>query len=124
MFVVRIIDKENNIHDNSFDNNVNAISYYKNTDVNDEEKRSISIIDKRSNTITCIKLFKNETSYELKNGDIVRIRPEYRTKEEAQYTFVVSDINENTERCSITCINSGMTIPSKEIVGIEMVKTI
>ena len=124
MFVVRIIDKGNTINDTSFDNNVDAISYYKKTDVNYEETRSISIIDKSNNTIICIKLFKNGTSYELKDGDIVRIRSEYRTKEEAQYIFVVSDINESTERCSITCTNSEMTIPSKEIVGIEMIRTI
>lgn len=56
------------------------------------------------------------------DGDIVRLRPEYSSPGERKYLFVVKDINPDTNRCVIVCINGATTLPSSERVGLEMIK--
>lgn len=122
MFIVRTIDTEHNTKDVVFDDITNAIDCYLKKE--DKNIRSIAVLNKDECTVICIKLFKGGETCELKDGDIVRLRSEYCTKEESQYIYTISDINESTERCSITCMNGTMTIPSKETVNIDMIKVV
>ena len=44
----------------------------------------------------------------FKCKDIVKIRPEwYDSPKDAKYIYVVTNVNEGTKRCYITCLNSG-----------------
>ena len=122
MFIVRTIDITNTINDIDFNNKDDAFDYYQSVSKNG--LRSISVLDKETSTVLYIKVFDDDTTCELKDGELVRLKPEYRTENEAHYVFAVSDINENTERCSITCMNGTMMIPSKETVSIDMIKTV
>lgn len=57
------------------------------------------------------------------DGDIVKLRPEYSSPGERKYLFVAKDINPDTNRCIIVCINGITTIPSSECVGLEMIES-
>jgi len=65
-----------------------------------------------------------KASINITEGDIVRLKPEYRTDGERKYLFKVSDINTGTGRCTITCINSTLPIAPSEIVEIKMIKRV
>lgn len=84
----------------------------------------IAILDP-SNTVTHILIFDGTTMREnLKDGDIVRLRPEYANPEELKYLYEVYNINEEMGRCTIGCLNSGMALGSSETVGLEMIKKV
>jgi len=57
----------------------------------------------------------------IKNGDVVRLKPEFCTETERNYIYAVVNINEKTGRCDISCLNSGLALPPTETVMIEMV---
>lgn len=57
----------------------------------------------------------------LSEGSIVRLRPEYRSKGEERYLFRVTNLNERMGHCCIVCLNSALSLPSSEIVGVQMV---
>ncbi len=58
-----------------------------------------------------------------KNGDIVRIRPEWRDHpEKPGFLYVVIDVNEVTNRCIIQALGTGMSLPPQEVVTFEMIE--
>ena len=61
---------------------------------------------------------------DLADGDVVRLREGFYEKGEENYLYKVSDINENTGRCLILCINSGAAIPAAESVDVGMVDAV
>ena len=85
----------------------------------------IAIIDP-SNTVTHILVFNKDGTVQdnLKDGDIVRLRPEYANPEELKYLYEIYNINEGSGRCTIGCLNSGMALGSSETVGLEMIKKV
>lgn len=61
---------------------------------------------------------------EVKDGSIVKLRDGYYEPGEEKYLYVASNINENTGRCLITCINGGNAIPAAENVDIKMIEVV
>ena len=57
----------------------------------------------------------------VKLGMPARMRDEYSTPDERGLIYVISGINEATKRVDAMCVNSGLTIPPTETVGVEMV---
>lgn len=57
----------------------------------------------------------------IKNGDVVRLKPDYCTEKERNYIYAVVNTNEKTGRCDISCLNSGLALPPTETVMLEMV---
>lgn len=56
-------------------------------------------------------------------GDIVRIKPEWSEINPAKL-YVVSIVNDYTERCYITELESELPFPCTELVGFEMIAKI
>ena len=88
--------------------------------------RNIAVVEENSNTVIAILLFDSEgrPTGTFKAGDIVRLKTEFCSEWERHLVFSVSNINEATSRCTITCLNSGMAIPSSEIVGLDMIRQV
>lgn len=94
--------------------------------INDFEDLSlVALFDTEANTVVRLFHFENgKLRASFWDGDIVRLRKNYREPGEEKYIYRVTDINENTGRCLITCENSGMPVPCSECVGIEMVDSV
>ena len=57
--------------------------------------------------------------------DIVRIKPEWLGEnEDASKLYIVEDVNDCTERCYITELNSKLPLPSSDLVGFEMIEKV
>ena len=59
---------------------------------------------------------------EFKNGDIVRLRPEWCTPNERKHLYSVVNVNDYTRRCKIQCLTCDMVIKPVELVGFEMIE--
>ena len=58
----------------------------------------------------------------FKNGDIVRIKEGYLdSKKEGNYRYAVVNVNEDTNRYMISCLNSGLSLGSVELVDGDMI---
>lgn len=79
----------------------------------------VALLDCQSNTV---QHEDGQMRIDLADGDVVRLREGYYEKGEEKYLYKVSDINENTGRCLILCINSGAAIPTAESVDVRMVE--
>lgn len=61
----------------------------------------------------------------FRKGDIVKIRPEWRdSPKEAEYIYVVTDVNCLTKRCYITWVNTDLPLKPSSLVGFEMIEKI
>lgn len=87
--------------------------------------RNISVFDDQTNTITALMFFEDGKSRGvIKDGSLVRLRPEYASDAERHLIFMVRNINEVTERVQIGCLNGKTAIPATETVGLEMINVI
>lgn len=83
----------------------------------------VALLDCKSNTVLHLLQFEaGQLRIDLADGDVVRLREGFYEKGEEKYLYKVSDINENTGRCLILCINSGAAIPTAESVDVGMVE--
>lgn len=90
-----------------------------------EDLDIVALLDKKLNTVVCLFHFEGGKFRDsFWDGDIVKFRKEYCELGEEKYVFRVTDINENTSRCLITCENSGLFIPGSECVGIETIEKV
>lgn len=55
------------------------------------------------------------------DSDMVKLREEFCSKAEKNYLFSISNINELTGRCLITCLRNKGAIPAAETVDLNMV---
>lgn len=82
----------------------------------------IILLESKRNTVTATKEFnKRECTDTFYDKDVVKLKAEFCTEQEKNYIFRVTDINENTGRCLITCLNSGAHLPCSECVDITMI---
>ena len=88
--------------------------------------KSISIMDVENQTILCFMNFKDDGSADriLSNGCYVRLNKDWCRPEERKYIYRVSNINEEMERCLITCYDPNLPLPSSENVDIYMIDVI
>lgn len=94
--------------------------------INDFEGLSmVALFDIETNVVVRLFHFENgKLRASFWDGDIVRLRKNYSNPGEGKYIYRVTDINENTGRCLITCENSGTPIPCSESVGVEMIEEV
>jgi len=84
--------------------------------------RFIAILNDETRTVERILVFENGRCREdMCDRDIVRLRSGFRRPEEAKFLFCVSNIHEELGHCLITILNGGLTLPSSESVGLEMI---
>lgn len=78
-----------------------------------------------SNTVTHVLVFEHGSLLNnLYEDDIVRLRSEYARPEELKYLYRVFNINEDSGRCDIDCLNSNLALGSIETVGLEMIRKV
>ena len=75
----------------------------------------------KNNILASIEFDKGIYSNTFYDSDIVKLKEEFCSELEKTYIFKLSDINENTGRCLITCLNSRNLIPCAECVGLDMI---
>ena len=92
---------------------------------NNREILYVVLLDSAKNLVLRIACFEsNGIVSEIYDGDVVRLRERYCEPGEAKNLYTVTDINENTGRCLIISLNSGMAIVPSETVGLEMIETV
>ena len=92
---------------------------------NNREILYVVLLDSAKNLVLRIACFEsNGIVSEIYDGDVVRLRERYCESGEAKNLYTVTDINENTGRCLIISLNSGMAIAPSETVGLEMIETV
>lgn len=61
----------------------------------------------------------------FQNGDIVKIKPEWCDRpSEACARYIVTNVNEPTQRCYIRSVTSSLPFPGEELVGFNMIERI
>ena len=83
------------------------------------------LYDRAKNMVLRVLCFDgNGLASETHDGDVVRLREEFCEPNESKNLYTVTDINENTGRCLIISLNSGMAMAPSETVGLEMIETV
>lgn len=126
-YALRLIAEENNkAEEQFFFTKEEALKEYAELhEDNSGDYSMVALLDCKSNTVLHLLQFENgQLRIDLADGDVVRLREGFYEKGEEKYLYKVSDINENTGRCLILCINSGAAFPAAESVGIAMVETL
>ena len=57
-------------------------------------------------------------------GNLVRLNPLCCTEQEQRYVYVIVNVNNNTRRAIISCINSMLRIHPSEVVTFDMIERI
>lgn len=125
MFITRFTRLNGNTEDYSYHTEKEAVDHlHLFLDDDSGLYKNIAILDDRNYVLHILPFRDGKPAEIISHKCIVRLRKEYASPEEIKrnHMFVVSNINENTERLSITCVSKDMAIPPSEIVGLEMVK--
>lgn len=86
---------------------------------------SIVASDEKENKVLQILLFDTQgKATSFKDGDVVRFCPEYCSEGERKYIFAITNMNDRTMRCTISCLNSSLVLGSSETVGFEMIQQV
>ena len=121
----RFIAAENNKLEKQFFSTKDEVlkEYAKLREDNSGAYSLVALLDCQSKSVMHLLQFEaGQLRIDLADGDVVRLREGYCEKGEEKYLYKVSDINENTGRCLILCINSGAAIPAAESVDVGMVE--
>lgn len=124
-YALRLIAAEDNkVEEQHFSTKEEALKEYaKLREDNSGVYSLVALLDCKCNTVLhLLQLEAGQLRVDLADGDVVRLREGFYEKGEEKYLYKVSDINENTRRCLILCINSGDAIPAAESVDIGMVE--
>lgn len=86
----------------------------------------IVLLEKGSNTVIAVLVFNEDgtVKYYYRAAMKVKLRKEFASEGELNYTYMISNINDVTSRCEIICLNSNMVIPPIETVGFEMIEPV
>ena len=126
-YALRLIDAKNNMVEEQFfsTEEESLKEYAKLCEDNSGAYSLVALLDCQSKSVMHLLQFEaGQLRIDLADGDVVRLREGFYEKGEEKYLYKVSDINENTGRCLILCINSGATIPAAESVDVRMVDAV
>lgn len=124
-YVLRLVSaKSGKVEEKLFTAREEALrEYAKLREYNSSAYSMVALLDCKSNIVLNLLQFEaGQLRLDLADGDVVRLREGFYEKGEEKYLYKVSDINENTGRCLILCINSGAAIPAAESVDVAMVE--
>lgn len=127
MFITRFTKLNGNTEDYSYHAEKEAVDHlHLFLDDDSGLYKNIAILDDRNYVLHILPFRDGKPAEIISHKCIVRLRKEYASPEEIKrnHMFVVTNINEHTERINITSISTDMRIPPTEIVGLEMVKPI
>lgn len=127
MFITRFIRTDEKLEENYYYQTFEEAERHLYLFDNDDSGlyRNISVLDDKEGKVLIVLLFKNgKICDSFKEGDCVRLNKEFCEPGEEQYIFAIRNLNEATERATIYCLNSTLTLGSSESVGLEMIHTI
>ena len=127
MFITRFTGLNGNTEDYSYRTEKEAVDHLcLFLDDDSGLYKNIAVLDDSNYVLHILPFRDGKPENVISHKCIVRLRKEYASPEEIKrnHMFVVTNINENTERLNITCISTDMCIPPTEIVGLDMVKPI
>lgn len=82
----------------------------------------IALLDIKKQHVLAVLDFENGKYREVfSDSDMVKLRDEFCSKAERNYLYSISNINEITGRCLITCLRNNGGIPVAETVDLNMV---
>ena len=128
MFTVRFIRKDKRPDEcynyNALDDAFNHVAAF--LDDNSNLYRAIVLSDESENRVCQILWFSEVgRAYSFKERDIVRLRPAFCDSTAARgHLYAVTNLNDKTMRCTITCLNSGLSILPSEVVDLHMVSPV
>jgi len=123
-YIVRFIRLDNGPAEEYYYDTEADADYHINLFISDDSGlyKFIALFDRQDSLVQRILVFENGSLREdFRNRDVVRLRSGFRSEGEAGYLYCLSNINENMGRCLITCLNGGTTIPTSEMVELEMI---
>lgn len=126
-YALRLIDAKNNMVEEQFfsTEEESLKEYTKLREDNSGAYSLVALLDCQSKSVMHLLQFEaGQLRIDLADGDVVRLREGFYEKGEEKYLYKVSDINENTGRCLILCINSGAAFPAAESVDVRMVDAV
>lgn len=85
--------------------------------------RNIAIIDDRNYVLHILPFAEGKPQDVISAGGCVKVRLKYSSHEEIEWddVFVVTNMNEWSDRINITCLTINMVLKLAETVGVEMV---
>lgn len=124
MFLTKFVRKDNQPDEDYWYNTaaeaVDHLCHFADDDSNLYQK--IVASDEGKNVVLQILVFdENGKATSYKEGDVVRLHPSFCTEGERKYIYAITNINDRTMRCIISCLNSGLSLPGSEMVGFEMI---
>ena len=126
-YIIRKIGMDKNeVASVGYSNLEEAIAAFESLGSDNTEKILYNVLyDSAKNLVLRVLCFDgNGMVSEIRDGDVVRLREEFCEPGEVKNLYTVTDINENTGRCLIISLNSGMAIAPGETVGLEMIETV
>lgn len=127
MFVTRFIRSDGKPHEDFVYDTKEAAHAHLKLFENDDSGlyRNISVIDLDRDLVLAIIVFRDGKPVDtFTENCVVRLNKNFCSPGEEKYLFAVKNINEQTERCTIHCLNSKLTLGSSELVGLEMIHTV
>ena len=127
MFLTKFVRKDGKPDEDYFYNTAEEALHHASLFVEDESNlyKKIVASDERKNTVLQLLVFGEDgKAVSFKEGDVVRLKPEFSSEGERRYIFTVRNINDRTMRLIISCLNSGLSLGSSEAVGVEMVSKV
>lgn len=123
-YCVRFVRKDGQPNEEYFYSDIWSAKDHLKKFINDDSGlyRTVSLLDVKSNTVLSLLYFENGIyQYQIKIDSFVRLKPDYCSAAERHYIYIVTNINEATERCNIVCASSTGSLLSSEAVGLEMI---
>lgn len=123
-YCVRFVRKDGQPNEEYFYSDIWSAENHLKKFINDNSGlyRTVSILEVKSNTVLNLLYFENGIyQYQIKMDTFVRLKPKYCSLAERRYIYIVTNINEATERCNIVCASTTGGILIAETVGLEMI---
>ena len=97
----------------------------KNLNANDKIDWFRLLTDEDKIVIAAREMLAENKYWGFRKGDIVKITPEwYDSPKDADFIYVVTDVNCLTQRCYITLVNTDLPLKPSSLVGFEMIEKI
>ena len=125
MFLTKFIRKDGKHDEEYFYHSASDAIGHLSLFIDDESNlyKRIVASDEGKNTVLQILVFDEQgKATSFKNGDVVRLHPDFCSEGERRYLYAITNINDRMMRCTISCLNSGMVIPPSQVVSLNMIK--
>lgn len=127
MFLTKFVQKDGKPDEDYFYDSADGALHHLALFLDDDSNlyKKIVASDEKKNTVLQMLVFDQDGKAEsFKEGDVVRLKPEFCSEGERRFIFAIRNINDRTMRLIISCLNSTLSLGSSEVVGVEMVSKV